>query len=438
MTSARLSAADKAWLRMDRPRSRMIITAVIVTSRRLARERVADLLAERLQAYPRFRCAPVLRANRRTPMEPFDIREHVLRAALSPAADERTLRAWLGSTLGRPLPMNRPLWELHVFERYGAEGSALVWRIHHALADGASLLRVLSSIADEAPSHAAGRRPRPRRTVVLHGMPLLFRSAVALVRLVLESGDARTRLKGPLSGARRVAWSEPIALDAVKDLARREHATVNDVLVAALAGAIRQYLEDHDEAPARPLRAIVPFDLRSKPADNALGNRFGLLFLSLPVDCPEPRERLRAVQRRMERLKRGPEAVIWFRLMELAGRLSPHISALGIRFFARKATVVLTNVAGPQEKLSVGGAPIRDIEFWVPHVGGLGIVFSIFSYAGAVRVGITSDAARVPDPETLARAFGHQMHELRTALATAPAAWTGFEPERPVSLPEPI
>ncbi len=435
MTPARLSSADRAWLRMDRRRSRMIITAVIITSRRLARERVADLLAERLKEYPRFRCAPAMRRDGRHATAPFDIHQQVLRAALSPTADEKALRAWLASTLGRPLPRNRPLWELHVFERYGAEGTALVWRIHHALADGASLLRVLLSIADEPPTHLTGPAPR-RRPNVLHGMRLLLRGVVALARLVLRPGDVHTRLKGRLSGTNRVAWSEPIALDAVKDIARREDATVNDVLVTALTGAIRQYLVSCGEAPRRPLRAIIPFDLRSKPADRSLGNRFGLLYLSLPIDCPEPQARLRAVRRRMQRLKQSPEALIMFRLMAFAGRLSPLVTALGLRFFARKATVVLTNVAGPREELSLDGAPIRDIEFWVPHVGGLGICFSIFSYAGSVRVGITSDVARVPDPERLAQAFGEQMHVLRTALATAPTAWTGFEPEHPVSLLE--
>jgi diacylglycerol O-acyltransferase / wax synthase len=183
------------------------------------------------------------------------------------------------------------------------------------------------------------------------------------------------------------------------------------VLVAALSGALREHLGQTGPVPAQ-VRAVVPFDLRAGGSDEALGNRFGLLFLALPTGTADPRERLVQVKRSMDAKKLTPEGLVVFALLGLVGRLSPLLSSALIQLFASKATLVLTNVAGPRSKVSMSGAPVDDIAFWVPQAGGLGLGMSILSYGGQLRVGIAADTRCVPEPRLLAEAFVRELRAL--------------------------
>ena len=405
----RLSSVDEAWLRMDRPDNRMVITAVMVTATPLTCSAVRELIGRRMLHYPRFRRALVgTGAASGDSGEPL-LEAHVQPAELPAPGDEAALRTWVGALMERPLAPTRPLWELYVVERYGA-GSALVWRLHHALADGVSLMRALLGAVDEPAPAGSPDLPLPRR-LGLEGLRLAAGAVASVGRLVLMTRDRPSRLKGALSGHKRVAWSRPVPVETVKRIGKREGATVNDVLVAALAGALREHLVRYGRVP-HTVRAVVPFDLRSGAADVALGNRFGLLFLPLPTGTADPHQRLARVKREMDAKKLTPEGIVVFALLGLVGWLSPVLSGAIIHLFARKATLVLTNVAGPRQHVSLGGARVDDFVFWVPQAGGLGLGISILSYAGQVRIGIASDADRVAAPEHLAEAFVRELEDL--------------------------
>ena len=190
-----------------------------------------------------------------------------------------------------------------------------------------------------------------------------------------------------------------------------------------LAGALSRYLALYREGrPRRWLRAIVPYDLRAGETDEHLGNRFGLLFLPLPISPMSPLERLRKVKRRLDHLKNTPEAWVAYGLLETIGRISSRLAGGAILLFGRKGSIVLTNVAGPRQRVSICGVELDDLVFWVPQAGGIGVGFSFFSYAGSVRLGVSVDTRRVADPQVLADLFVAEFEVLATAAEPVSAA----------------
>jgi WS/DGAT/MGAT family acyltransferase len=215
--------------------------------------------------------------------------------------------------------------------------------------------------------------------------------------------------------SKRVAWSAPLPLAEIKAIGKVTDSTVNDVLLAAAAGALRRYLEGRDEPVDEDLnlRALVPVNLRPLDEVDDLGNRFGLVLLSLPVGMEKPRQRLDELKRRMRALKDSPEAAVAFGILGAMGLTPADMANRLTRFFGLKASAVMTNVPGPRQPLYMAGGAVQNIMFWVPAPGRLGLGVSIFSYAGTVLVGIATDARRVPDPETLAAHFEAEVAQMR-------------------------
>lgn len=212
-----------------------------------------------------------------------------------------------------------------------------------------------------------------------------------------------------------MSWSRGVPLDALKARARASGEKVNDVLLAAVTGAMRRYLRERGE-PAPAMRAVVPVNLRPPdvPIDLEHGNWFGLVWVDLPVDQPDHVARQRALRAAIARAKRSLEAVTSLGILEVMGRV-PLVAERAIEeLFARKASLVVTNVPGPPARLHVVGVPLREIVFWVPHPR-LSLGISLISYAGEVRIGVRSDASVVPHPE---RIVGLIEDELDLDLAT--------------------
>jgi WS/DGAT/MGAT family acyltransferase len=182
--------------------------------------------------------------------------------------------------------------------------------------------------------------------------------------------------------------------------------TVNDVLVAAVTGAMAGYLDAHGDRPDE-VHALVPFNLRplDQPLPRNLGNRFGLVVLALPVGIEDPVARTAEVKRRMDTIKHGHEGAISYGILELMGHTPALVEARLIDYFSAKGSMVLTNVPGPRRPLSVAGTRLAGVLVWAPCSGSIGMSVSIFSYAGKVTVGFLTDAVLVPDPETLAAGF---------------------------------
>jgi WS/DGAT/MGAT family acyltransferase len=238
-------------------------------------------------------------------------------------------------------------------------------------------------------------------------------------KLLFSQPDPVGTLKGDQRAAHQVAWSTPLPLADVKAAGRALGATINDVLGAAVAGALRHHLEGHGE-PAEEVKALVPYNLRpaGRPMSRGLGNRFGLVLLPLPVDVEDPVERVRLVHERMDAVKRSNEGAISFAILTAMGRTMAAVEERLIDFFTAKGTLVLTNVPGPRARISVCGAQVAGVLVWAPASGSLGMSVSIFSYAGEVTVGFLADAGLVEDPQALADDFCTEVAAI-TAATTA-------------------
>ena len=246
-------------------------------------------------------------------------------------------------------------------------------------------------------------------------------SAVALSRLLLMSPDPQTLFKGELGVSKRAAWSAPIALDDIKAIGRAVGGTVNDVLLAAVTGALRRYLLGRGaQVDGLDVRAAVPVNLRAPNEPPTLGNRFGLVFLSLPIGADDPLDRLYDLKQRMEAIKGSPEALVTFGVLHAMGLMTSQLQDVGMALFGSKATAVMTNVPGPRETIYLAGAPVRELMFWVPQSGRLGLGVSIISYAGQVRLGVATDVRLIPDPDTIIGAF-HDEFELLGRLVPGAA-----------------
>lgn len=422
-----LSPVDAAWFRMEDRKDPADIACVMVFDAPIDVARLRAVIEERLLPHRRFSLRVVdSKAGIAPPHweeEPrFSLDDHLRRMTLAEPGDVALARLVSG-LMNEPTDFSRSPWSITVVDGVG-RASALVVQIHHCMGDGFALVDILLSLADRAggagaPAAVEARAGADEAPEDDHGGWLDAAAHAArdakdllgsLGHLLVLPFDPPTRLRGSLTGERRVAWSDAIPLSRVKALAHARHATVNDVLMTALAGAYRRYMLEHGDE-ARPFRAIVPVNLRPRGEriDQDHGNWFGLVFLDLPVEVGPPDARLMELKREMDRIKTTKEAVVALGILATLGRSPIVVDHIAEEVFARKATVVVTNVPGPREPLDLAGARIRDMWFWAPHPCGLGSGASILSYAGSVRVGIRGDAAIVPDPETLARHFAEEI-----------------------------
>ena len=434
-------SVDASWLRMDEPENLMVVTGVLVLGAPVPMEAVRALVEERLLRFRRFRSRVVRPlAGVGLPsweVDPeFELDHHLRAVRLPEGAGEPDLQAFVSRRLSEPLASDRPLWTVDVVEGFQG-GTAIVARIHHCIGDGMALVHVLLSMADQAPPAERRRRRHRRRSLAGWGITLgqevlrgaasvlghpgrigdLARlasgSAGSLLGLLTLADDPPTALKGPLGTAKVAAWSRPVELADVKALGRATGSTVNDVLIAALAGAVRRTLAARGEPPRDlEVRGVVPVNLRSPEAGGRLGNRFGLVFLALPVGVEDPLDRLFEVRRRMRALKGTPQALAVYQVLWAMGAAPRPVFDLALRIFAAKGTAVVTNVIGPREPISIAGAPLEEAMFWVPSAGRLALGVSILSYAGRVWLGIQADASVIPDPQPLLDGFEAELRAL--------------------------
>jgi WS/DGAT/MGAT family acyltransferase len=245
-------------------------------------------------------------------------------------------------------------------------------------------------------------------------------AAAAVQELMLSPPDADTALRGSPSEAKRVAWSGPISLADIKTAAGRLSGTANDLLLTAVTGALRRYLQDRGE-PLEDvrIRALVPISLRPSGTESDLGNRIGIVLLPIPVDVAGPLDRFRELKRRMDEYEGTLEAPVVYAAMNTFGRAPSGVIGPLVDHLCRRATVVVTNVKGPQEPLYLAGAPLEEFMFWIPRFGGIGLGVGILSYDGRVRVSVISNRDVVPDPQAVITAF-HQELDALLALALTP------------------
>lgn len=437
-----MSSADAAWLHMDEPTNLMVITSALWFDEPVDWERAREVIRTRLvEPFPRFRQRVV---ESRVPLagphwedeDHFDLDLHLHRVALPAPGDMSALQELIADLIAEPLDRSKPLWRFYFVEGLG-EGAAIVTRMHHCIADGIALARVLLSLTDHAPEDAEIGPPNDERARAgrLNGLLSPVERALSLARdaagsiaheaievsrnpselldlagtawedaevlakQLLSPADPSSPLKGELGVAQKVVWSRPIPLEKVKDVAHAADSTVNDLVLSAIAGSLRDYLRRRD-AELQDLTAFIPFNLRplDEPLPADLGNRFGLVFLQLPVGLGRRKERLAEIHQRMEQIKHSPEGPISYGLLEAVGLTPTPVEHRIVEMFTARASAVMTNVPGPREPVYFAGSPVRGVLVWAPRSGSVALSFSIFSYAGEVTVGLMVDAGLIPDP----------------------------------------
>ena len=454
-TAERMTRVDNAWLRMDSDVNLMMIVGVWLLQPALRYEQVCRRIEQRLLQYPRFRqkvVRDVLGASW-VEDEDFDISRHVLRESL-PRQRGRSERAALQARCGElamtRLDPARPLWQFHLVEHYEG-GSAIMVRIHHCVGDGISLTSVVLSITDGGAlppqrNHDAEHDDdwltttliRPLTDLAVKAIDLSgqsvsrsmdlaahpqagtrelartgLRVAADLAALARMEDDSPTRLKGRPGGRKIVAWGEPIALDVVKSIGKALGASINDVLLACVAGAIGDYLREIGDDPAgKGIRVMVPVNLRPLDQAHMLGNRFGLAPLLLPIGIDNPIERVVAVRARMSQLKGSYQPLLAFGVLAVAGLLNKAGQDALLNLFAKKATAVMTNVPGPTQLLKFCGSTLRQSIFWVPQSGDVAVGVSIFSYGGGVQFALITDRELCPVPQRIIDRFAPELDKL--------------------------
>ena len=456
-----MSPVDSAWLHMEEPTNLMMITGVSLLDKMPDLERFRKTLEVRLLTLDRFTMRvvePVLPVG--TPhweVDPnFDLDAHVHRVALPAPGDMNELQRFISDLASTPLDFSKPLWNIHLVENVEG-GAAMVLRLHHCIGDGTAMNAVLFRLMDmardapigevaEPPAEELKRRDfvstvfEPVRSIgkairqfahegsetlrhpsrIVEGAGAAAEAAGIVGRVLMMTPDRETLFKGPLGVQKRVAWSNNIPLADVKAVTKALGTKVNDVMLAAVAGALRDYLLERDsDVSDLEIRAVIPVDLRPPQRGIELGNAFGLVFLTLPLRIADPLARLVETKKRMDAIKQSIEAVTFYSLLSIFGVTPKQVEEQGLNIFGSRATAVVTNVRGPGQALYIAGSKIENIMGWVPQAGHLGLGVSIFSYDGKVSVGVITDAGLVPDPERITASVRTRFDELLAIASEA-------------------
>ena len=460
--SSRMSRVDTAWLRMDNEVNLMMIVGIWLLSPAISIEALRERIADKLLQYDRFRqkAAHDTLGALWVDDTSFDIEHHVVIEPIKRRrgqSERAALQQRCGELAVTPLDPSRPLWQFHLVENYEG-GCAIIARIHHCIGDGIALISVMMSITDgggdppkQRPKAVAADddggdwlsdailKPLTEVAVkalgmtgngVARSMDMLAQSQQSMqgsmdlaksglqvlsdvAAMALMPDDSPTRLKGKPLGRKRVAWSEPMPLEAVKLIGRSLNCSINDVLLSCASGAIGGWLRDQgDDTTGQEIRAMVPVNLR--PLDQAwqLGNRFGLAPLVLPIGIANPIERVYAVRARMNELKGSYQPLLAFGVLSIAGLFIKPVQDALLGLFAKKTTAVMTNVPGPATALKFCGSTLRQTMFWVPASGDVGVGLSILSYGGGVQFGLITDEKLCPDPQAIIDRFEPEFEQL--------------------------
>jgi diacylglycerol O-acyltransferase len=456
-SSDRLSGLDASFLHLEHGATHMHVAGAIVCEGPAPPyEELVEHIVSRLHLVPRYRqrlaFVPLAQGRPTWVDDPhFNVAFHVRHTALPDPGDESQLRRLCGRVFSQALDRSRPLWELWLVEGLSEGRFALLSKTHHALVDGISGVDIVSVLFDTAADPVpAGPVPewiprplptdaqlladalRERATVpaeILRGVRAALRGpervleglaraaaglgAVAQVAQSAPPSPFNVRI-GP---HRRFAWASGDLAD-FKAVKNALGGTVNDVVLAVVAGALGRYLERHGELDEDlVLRAMVPMSVRSDLERGALGNRVAAMWSALPVGVADPVERLLRISREMDGVKDSAQAIGAQVLTELTGFAPPTIMAQAARLQARQRmfNLVVTNVPGPQFALFMLGRRMQAIYPMVPLASNQALGIAIMSYDGHMFFGLGADYDTLPDLEDLA-------DDLRTSLAELVAA----------------
>ena len=461
--SDRLSALDVSFLYLEESTTPMHVGGVSifeVPSDGFDYDRLVQHIRRRIAFVPRYRqrvrwvpgriSSPVWVDD-----ESFDVTYHVRRSALPKPGTEAQLRELAARIFSRPLDRNRPLWELYLVEAMAGGRFALLTKTHHAMVDGVSAVDIGQVLLDVT--------PQPRQTPPDSWLPSAEPSGLELVvgavgdwvrrpTDLVDSvrsglGDVRrtaSRLAGTAGGVlamartvSRLAPDSPLnaeigeqrryatartELDDYKAIRKAHGGSVNDVVLAVVAGALRSWLMTRGEpvTPSSVVRAMVPVSVRSADESGSLGNRVSSYLVDLPVGEANPVMRLHQISYAMKAHKETGQAVGAEAIVGLAGFAPPTLHALGARVGSglskRLFNLVVTNVPGPQFPLYAAGARLLATYPVVPLAKGQAVSVGLTSYDGGVFYGLNADRDAMTDVDVLAHCLCDSLAELRETV----------------------
>jgi diacylglycerol O-acyltransferase len=425
---------------------------------RLTYDTLLRVVSSRLHLVPRFRqrvMFPPFGAGRPVWVDDagFDISFHIRKAALPAPGGRRDLTEFVQRVLSRPLDRTKPLWESYVIEGMEDGLSAILTKVHHAMIDGIAGMDIATAVFDfspesqilSAPEWTPEREPNRSdlfldavRDQVLHpatGLADLAQRAWATpVRVAKEAATVLSGIGEVLGGGlappspfnrpigpnRRFAMADA-QVQTFREIKRSLRGTVNDAVLATVAGALYRLLRERGETTrGRTLRAMVPVSVRTKDERHALGNRVASIFVDLPVGPMGARRRLDLIRRSTKSLKESNQAVGAEFLMNIGMWAPPTIHAMAARLAARSRLInlVVSNVPGPQVPLYVAGARLLAYYPTMPLAETTGLSVAVTSLAGTMAFGVTADWDTLPDIDLLAHGLEDSLAELQKAAGT--------------------
>jgi WS/DGAT/MGAT family acyltransferase len=380
----------------------------------------------------------------------FDLDFHLRHASLPSPGRRFELERAVGRVLSRPLDRTKPLWELYVFEDLAEDRTAVLLKLHHAMADGIGGMMIASALFDLAPDAPLGApaeawSPEPAppvqdlirdamEEVILHplqGLTHVAQQPRILAETVAATADALrtvagmgTPPRGPFDGRvgpnRRFATAER-PFDVFRAIKSALGGTVNDVVLTAVAGGVHALLEERGEpTKGRTLRAMVPVSVRSPGDSGDIGNRVAPVFVDVPVGRMAARTRLRRVRAATGRIKDSGMAVGADTIIGLGAYAPPALHATAARLIAqaRWCNLVVSNIPAPQVPLYLAGAPLEASYPAMNLKEDCGLSVACTSAAGTMAFGLTADWDSVPDIDVLASGIELAIDDLAAAART--------------------
>jgi len=344
------------------------------------------------------------------PYSKFCLDDHIIEETLSDGVPfMESLNEGVNRWTSSQLDYEKPLWRAVIFQSKNGN-TALLAQMHHAYTDGQGSVRMLLTLTDaytQDPTQLqySTKKENPKKgfmeTLYAWILFLLYLPITILttllslitynIQLLQVTLFSKKCFKTQMAIQKTVAWTSDISLEDVKTVKNHFHATVNDVLVTALVGGIRTYLEDHQQLLENEFLFAIPFSVR-KLDDWSLGNKASIVWLFLPANVADPIKLLHIVQSRMNQLKKSPQPAIAYYWTNWVGHfLSGNRVKKFFQWYLGKPHAIMTNVPGPRTKISFGDAAIENYIAIIPQPvdGGLGV--AIFSYDEKVSISIATD-----------------------------------------------
>ncbi|HEY6911409.1 MAG TPA: wax ester/triacylglycerol synthase family O-acyltransferase [Myxococcales bacterium] len=451
----RLSTLDSLFLELEDRSAHMHVGAVALFEGPPPPYR--DLLAlveARLAHVPRYRQRVLfvpLKQGRPVWIDEsqFDLEYHVRRTALPAPGGEAELKKLVGRLLSQALDREKPLWEMWLVEGLDHGRFAIVSKTHHCMLDGISGVDLATVLMDTEPASAPPPAPEPwtprkaprMSDLLVQSLKQQISHPLRMVREALEPNSEAVKLFGdlfsglkPLVGMVSMGQAPPSPLNVpigphrrfemfelplarIKEVRAKTRATVNDVILAVVAGALRSWLTARGEAPVSDLRVLVPVSMRTRQGRGTFGNQVSAVFCDLPLTEPLPAERLRKVHEAMMVVKKSGSAVGAHTLSRLGDFAPPQLLAQAARLQAvtRMFNLVVTNVPGPQFPLYLLGKRMLRCYPQVPLAAQQAVGIALLSYDGCIGVGLVGDADAARDLPALGEAVRAALDELHAA-----------------------